>query len=236
MTNMKSVRPVRSGRAGLRFAMAMVWIPLIVSTAAASTGEVRPIAVSTPSGSDAATSLPASQSYFGAGATFYVEIWAQTTHPNGLSSISLDLTYNANLATAEAITHSSLFSELTSGAIDNEAGVLNDLSGSHLGPCTDAVGAAPNWARLAVVQLTAIASEGLVLESRPTGSPVYGTAICGIGDIDPAQIEFGQSAVGLGDVPALSEWGMIVLGLLILVAGSILLRANPVPAQRYGRS
>lgn len=219
-------------RAGCRFAIAIAWLLLVVSTTCASTGEVQPIALSAPSGSDTASSLPASQNHFDVGATFYVEIWAQTTHSNGLSSVSLDLTYEANLANAMTITHSSLFSALTNGSIDNGAGIINDLSGSHLGPCTDAVGVAPAWARMAVIKMTAISRGFLVLASAPTGSPIYGTSICGIGDIDPAQIAFGEYTLALGNVPAMSEWGLTIFALALTVAGSVLLRIRCVGTRK----
>jgi len=184
-----------------------------------------------------ASSLPSSQTVFAVGATLYVEIWVQTTHSNGLSSVSLDLTYDPSLAHAATITHSSLFSALPpQGSIDNGAGIINDLSGSHLGSaCTEAIAVVPNWARVAIVEMTTVVPGALLLESRPTGSAIYGTAVCGIGDIDPAQIEFGRSTVGLGNVPAVSEWGMVVLALSVMVAGSVLLRAHPVPTKRHDR-
>ena len=102
--------------------------------------DINLVALSTPSGSDTAASLPPTQSTVAPGASFFVEIWAQTTHSNGLTSVSLDLVYDGSLVDGIGITHTALFPELHSGTIDNPSGLVDDLSGSHLGPCTDEVG------------------------------------------------------------------------------------------------
>lgn len=227
MTCTKTFRPGLMGQAGARFAVATICILLIASTTRAQTAELRLVARSTPSGSDVTTGLPASEAHFGMGATFYIEIWTQTTHTNGLSSVSLDIAYNASLAHAVTITHTSLFSALTHGTFDNGAGIVNDLSGSHLGPCTDAIGVTPSWARVAFVQMTAVASSGvLFVQSGPTGSPIYETDVCGIGNIIPA---FGEAAIGLGDtnIPTVSEWGLLALALSFTIAASILIGRHP---------
>jgi hypothetical protein len=183
-------------------------------------------ALSTPGGSDTAATVPASQSSFSLGSSIFLEVWGQTTNPNGLSSASLDLVFNSSLATAVSVTHSSVFSTLTHSSFNNPSGVIDDLSGSHLGPCTDAIAVAPSWARVAVVEFTADADGLLTIQALAAGSPVYGTAICGLGDVDPANISFDSVAVILGDaaIPAASTWGLVVMSLFILVAGSIALR------------
>ncbi|MCH7995689.1 MAG: hypothetical protein IIB57_14770, partial [Planctomycetes bacterium] len=55
------------------------------------------------------------------------------------------------------------------------------------------------------------------------GSLVFGTAVCGVGDLDPANITYGAVSVIVGDlnIPAVSEWGLIVMFLLVLVAGTL---------------
>jgi hypothetical protein len=170
----------------------------------AEPAEFRLTALPAPSASDVSTTVPASQTEFEVGASIFLEVWVQTTEDAGLSSASVDLSYDSTLATGLAISPTAIYAELLSGTIDNGSGVVDDLSGSHLGPCTDAVGVSPNWARLAVVEFSADADGQLVIDSAATGSPVYGTAICGVGDIDPGTIIFDSVAVTIGDpgVPA----------------------------------
>ena len=70
------------------------------------------------------------------------------------------------------------------------------------------------------------AGEGaLLLESAPTGSPAFGIAICAVGDIDPAEVSFGTINLHIteGDIPTVSEWGLLVMGLLVLVAGTLVM-------------
>jgi hypothetical protein len=153
-------------------------------------------------------------------------VWVQTTNTIGLSSASLDLLYDSSLATAVGVTHSSVFSTLTHSSINNSLGAVDDLSGSHLGPCTDAVAVAPSWARVAVVEFTADTDGPLTIQSVAAGSLVYGTALCGIGDIDPAEIGFDWVSVTVGDpaIPATSTWGQATMSLFILVIGTIAIR------------
>jgi hypothetical protein len=183
-------------------------------------------ALTAPSGSDVALTVPTSQTSFALASSVFLEAWVQTTNSNGVSSASLDLLFNSSLATAVSVTHSSVFSTLTHSSINNPSGVIDDLSGSHLGPCTDAIAVAPNWARVAVVEFTADAEGPLTILAVAAGSPVYGTAICGLGDVAPADISFDPVTVAIGNaaIPAASTWGLVAMSLLILVAGSIALR------------
>lgn len=185
--------------------------------------DFRLTARSAPSGFDTSMTVPASQSNFPLESSIFLEIWIQTTDPGGLSSASLDLSFDPTLVTGLGITPTAVFSELLNGTLDNGVGLIDDLSGSHLGPCTDAVAVSPNWARLAVVEFSAN-NDGMVLfGGAPTGSVVYGTAICGAGDIDPATITFDSLAVAVGNagIPAASTWGLIVLSVLIMTAGTL---------------
>jgi len=124
-----------------------------------------------------------------------------------------------------SVTHTPVFGALTHAEIDNVNGVVDDLSGSHLGPCTDAVGVAPNWGRVAVIQVSAAAMGAAVIQSGPTNSPVYGTAICGVGDIDPAQVSFGKKDIIVSGIaiPTVSEWGVIVLAFSLVIAAAVIL-------------
>jgi hypothetical protein len=201
------------------------------SAAQAAVVDFQLTTLSTPSGSDTAATVPASQPAFGLGSSIFLEVWVQTTNTNGVSSASLDLLFNASLATAVGVTHSSVFPTLTHSSINNSSGVIDDLSGSHLGPCADAVAVAPSWARVAVIEFTADADGPLTIQAAATGSLVYGTALCGLGDVDPASIAFDSVVVTVGNpgIPAASTWGLVAMSLLMLVAGTIVLRRRGAP-------
>ncbi len=215
----------RLNACGVPLCMTIVFLAL-ASAAKGAVVDFQLTALSTPSGSDTATSVPTSQPTFALGSSIFLEVWVQTTNSNGLSSASLDLLFNSSLATAVNITHSSVFSALTNSSINNPSGVIDDLSGSHLGPCTDAVAVTPNWARVAVVEFCADTDGPSTIQTAAAGSPVYGTAICGVGDVDPVNIAFDSLTVTVGDaaIPAASTWGLVAMSLLILVVGTIALR------------
>jgi len=199
---------------------------VIASVARGAVVDFQLTASTAPSGSDVASTVPASQTSFALASSFFLEVWVQTSNSNGVSSASLDLLFNSSTATAVSVTHSSIFSALTRSSINNPSGVVDDLSGSYLGPCTDAIAVAPNWARVAVIEFTAAADGPLTIQAVAAGSPVYGTAICGLGDVIPANIGFDSVVVKIGEatIPAASTWGLVVMSLLILVAGTIALR------------
>jgi len=207
---------------------------VILVTAAAASGAVvdfQLTALTAPSGNDTAAIVPTSQTSFALGSSIFLEVWVQTTSTNGLSSASLDLLFDSSLATAVSVAHSSIFSTLTHSSINNPPGAVDDLSGSHLGPCTDAVAVSPNWVRVAVVEFSADTDGFLTIQAAATGSLVYGTALCGMGDVDPVNIGFDSVAVTVGDaaIPATSTWGLVTMSLFILVVGTIALRRVGAP-------
>jgi len=165
----------------------------------AQTAEIRLAALPAASTSDTVTTLPTSSTQFLNDASFVVEVWVQTTNVNGLSSVSADIAFTSALADGTNITHSATFNMLTAGTINNTNGTIDNLSGSHLGPCSDAVAVSPNWARVAILNVTASASGTLLLQAGPTGSAIYGTAICSVGNIADAQIAFGSVSVDLAE-------------------------------------
>lgn len=201
---------------------------LPVPLAHGAPAEIRLIVVASPSPSDVTATLPPTLSYVHESTPFYCEVWAQTTNASGLSSVSLDLLFDPVLVSGVSIIHSTLFGGLTNGSIDNTSGVIDDLSGSHVGPCTDAVAVAPNWARVAIIDMSAIGYGTTSLQAAATGSPAFGTAICGVGDISPAQIQYSAAALGIGEplVPTVSQWGLVILALCLLLAGTVVLRGR----------
>lgn len=181
------------------------------------------VSLPSPSAGDTSPTLPASQEAFDLGTTFFVEVWVQTGNTNGLSSVSVDVDFDASLVSGAGITYTALFQELHNGVIDNGVGVVDDLSASHLGPCSDQVGVAPNWARAAIVEMTADAEGALSITAGSTGAAAFGTAICSVGDVNPATITYGTANVTVSGVPVptLTAWGAIALCLVILTAGSV---------------
>ncbi|MCO6439044.1 MAG: hypothetical protein J5J06_18280 [Phycisphaerae bacterium] len=165
----------------------------------AGPAEFRLAALASPSPSDSAASVPISQTNFDVSAVVFLEVWVQTDNPNGLSSASLDLQFDSSRVTAASVTASSIFAELVHGVIDNPGGVIDDLSGSHLGACADVIAVAPMWARVAIVEFIADAEGGVLFEAGATGSDIYGSAICGVGDVDPIDILYDTVSITVGN-------------------------------------
>ncbi len=183
------------------------WIGTAALVAAVSTDAnavvrvtIQPVTRQTAGPSDTAATLPTAQTQFVPGETFVVELWAQTTQTSGLSSVTVDLSFLNTVVTAQSITHAALFnaSGLSTGTINNPGGLIDDLGGSHAAaspPCSDQVGLT-NWARVAIVDMQALANGASVIQSADTASLILGTAICNeFGNVVPADIDFGQVAV-----------------------------------------
>ncbi|MFQ5463811.1 MAG: hypothetical protein ACE5E5_14435, partial [Phycisphaerae bacterium] len=166
---------------------------------------LRVVALNSPSAVDQAATLPVVQAEYTPGDTFFLELWAQTTQTTGFSSVTADITFNPAVAIAQNITHTALFnvSALNTGTIDNVAGVIGNLGGSHPAaspPCSDQVGLAPNWVRVAVVQMQATANGASTMQSADPASLLFGTAICNtFGNLGAAAIDFGQVAVTVAE-------------------------------------
>ncbi len=150
---------------------------------------------------DTAGSVSSSLTEFGAGETFYLELWARTTHPTGLAIVSADLVFDPALISVDTdapppfvqgIFHTGLFDELMHSSGD-QPGRIAALSGAYLpddGCGTDPAGVAPHWARVAVVQFTALVAGAPSILVQPTNSPVYVVGHCGTGAIATATITY----------------------------------------------
>jgi len=185
---------IRRGQKTLAFAAAMI---VHVSGVPAQTAEIRLVALPSESPSDTVAILPNSSARFLTDGNFVVEVWAQTADARGLSSVSSDIAFTNTLASITSITHTATFSVLTAGTVNNANGTIDNLSGSHLGPCSDAIAVSPTWARVASFGVSASASGSLTVQSGPANSAIYGVAICGLGNIADAQVLFGSVAVDL---------------------------------------
>lgn len=201
-------------------------------TAVAQTvATVELVPVSTAGPSDTSTTLPTPLTLVGPGGSFILEVWARTDNPQGLSSVSTTVQFDPTLAIVSVVTHTALFPELPSGSVDNAAGFVAGLSGSHLSSCVDQVGVTPTWARVALLDMQATGSGSLVIQSADTGQPALGTAICGVGDLLPSQVAYGSATltVTAPPIPTVSQWGLLVLVLLVLIIGSVTIMRQSSP-------
>lgn len=213
---------------------------LLVLAAGTTPGAAQTVAVielvplSAASLSDTTTTLPAPLNEVDPGVTFVVEVWARTDDSRGLSSVSATLQFDPAIASVNSVTHTQLFSELTSGVVDNTAGLVTGLSGSHLSSCVDQVGFTPTWARVAILNMQADGTGSLLIESGDTGSPALGTAVCGLGDLLPAQIAYGTATLTITGppIPTVSQWGLVILALLLTSVATVLIsrRASSIEA------
>ena len=206
---------------------ALVALAVALPTHAAAQGGtvavIELVPLRAPSPGDTTTELPAPLDQVDLGESFVVEVWAQTDDSQGLSSVSTTISFDPAVAVVDGVTHSMLFSELLSGDVDNVAGLVVGLSGSHLSSCVDQVGVAPTWARVAFLDMRAAGAGSLAVESADTGLPALGTAICGVGDLSPSQVAYGTAtlAVTAPPIPTVSQWGLVGMALLLLVVGTV---------------
>jgi len=183
------------------------------------------------SASDSAAALPAAQTTFPVGSNMVVEVWAQTQSPAGLSQVSIDLNYSPTAFTVLSVTHTATFSLFAGDTVNNAVGLVDDLSGSvppAAPACGGQVGAAPQWARVAVIDLQAntLGTENLV--AGPSNSAVLVNANCGL--LSPPAVSFQNATVTIEAagplVPAVLTWGLLVMTILSLVIGSVRIRQS----------
>ncbi|MFQ5463653.1 MAG: hypothetical protein ACE5E5_13635 [Phycisphaerae bacterium] len=155
-------------------------------------------------GPEEITTQPTSENVsFLAGSVFNLEIWAQTDDPGGLSAVSLDVhfdpgavivTGNNNFPFSEGIFHGFVFTSLTHGTANNVTGTVEDISGAYIpgGGCmADPTAVGPlNWSRVAVVEMQAVADTTPTIAASGTGNPVFGTAVCGMGNSPESSIHY----------------------------------------------
>ncbi len=181
--------------------------------------QIRLVAVNTFTGTNEVTSLPASLTAFNANDVFYLEVWAQTDCPDGLASVSLDITYDPGEVSLvpesfpssfepDGIYHTPLFTNLTNYDV-TVPGLVDNLSGSYLptGGCsTDPTGVAPQWSRVAVLKMEAQVACTPQILAGATGDVLYGTSPCGTcgggeGNFDPGDLVFeGVNDTATGDL------------------------------------
>lgn len=200
-----------------------VAVPTLAAGKGGTVAVIELVPLSAAGSGDTAAELPAPLNQVDPGESFVVEVWARTDDSQGLSSVSTTVSFDPAVAVVDGVIHTMLFSELLSGDVDNAAGLVVGLSGSHLSSCSDQVGVAPIWARVAMIQMQAVGAGSLVVESADTGLLALGTAICGVGDLSPSQVAYGTAAltVTAPPIPTVSQWGLMALALMLLVVGTV---------------
>jgi hypothetical protein len=157
------------------------------------------VALTTPSASETTMSLPESISAVDVGATYYVEVWVSDVGDinTGLVSAYIDLGY-PDEATVVSINHGSIFDLFTDG--DVLPGLIDELGGSDL---PGGVGIEPEWARVAVIELTADAgtsSATYTLYPSVSGVACYGRGIIPWPDIGLASVTIRHGSQCPGDL------------------------------------
>lgn len=195
-------------------------IMLLLGSARSSGAEVdfeyHCVIVESPTTTNQASTLPNSIAQVGVGNSFYVEFWATDsgTTNTGLVSAYADLDYPENLISCGATTATTLFSLFTDGIC--EGAMIDELGGSQL---AGGVGVEPEWARVAYVEFTAIYGGPAEFAFKPAQSE---SSAYNRGLIAPEDIEYGSCAILIDwPVPATSEWGMLVMAVLLLIAGTL---------------
>jgi hypothetical protein len=134
------------------------WRGLADGEAAGPTGAgtssvgVQAVAVQTPSPKNS-KELPSGLESVARGSTYFVELWVQDrVEPGvGISGGTLDVNYATSLVQAEGLVNAD-FSLFSSGTIDAADGVVRNLGGGLL---RSGLGVAPQWARLAYIEILA---------------------------------------------------------------------------------
>jgi hypothetical protein len=152
--------------------------------------EVQLVAVAAPSpiGSNV---MPSGVEKVSRNATYYVEVWVQdqTLLASGITGGQVDMSYTTALADALAVINLD-FDLVAQGIIDNENGIVLDLGGGTL---VGGRGVAPQWTRLAYVEMLA----------AELGEATF--------QLSPGTLEF--SRYGAGQV----DWDLVDLGTPIVV-------------------
>ena len=129
--------------------------------------DVELVAVTTPTTTDLVTTLPTSLTTVGAGSGYVVEVWVQSLRGEGIIGGFVDLLYTTTQAdVVGAPQHGGVFTDLALGTVNEAAGLVDDLGGA-IPPATTALpGIAPQWARLAFVNLTATGTGPVTFTAR----------------------------------------------------------------------
>ena len=216
-------------RAHVGYALIILVVGITTVSATPAQGETdfeyRCVAVDTLTGVDQLETLPEDVANVPVGNSFYVEFWATDFGGTntGITSAYADLDYPESCVSAGTIGHTDLFGLFPDGTDDGS--VIDELGGSQLEP---GIAVAPEWARVAYVEFTCNETCGAVdfqLSAATSESSAFNRGL-----IPTSDILYGSCSVFCGDpppIPAVSEWGLVILTLLGLSAGTILFKPAP---------
>jgi len=204
--------------------MSSVWFGDVKAVAQSTDVTVAIVTRAAAGPDDVAAVLPDQQVVLPLG-DVVVELWAQTLDPKGLTQVSADLGFPQSAFTVTSVTHTPQFLLFVMDTIDNANGVVDDLSGAvspAFPACSGHVGTSPERVRVAIIRMQATEAGLRTFTVGPTNNPVYVNANCG--SLDPPAVTFLGASVTIGSsggpVPASSSWGLVVLGLLLLIFGT----------------
>ncbi|MBM4043460.1 MAG: hypothetical protein FJ290_33655, partial [Planctomycetes bacterium] len=148
--------------------------------------DVELVALTNPSNSDQLSQLPVSVTQVAPGSTYYVEVWVQDVLEPGVGVTGgyVDITYTTDVADGGALNHGGVFNLLTSGAVDDTAGRVDDFGG---GTMDGSVGVKPNWARLGYVAFQGTAQGPVTFNVQP-GSLQFSRF--GAGNVPWSEVDF----------------------------------------------
>ena len=132
------------------------------------------IVLDAPSPSDTTTTLPISVNTITSDDTYYLEVWVSDIggYDTGVISAYVDVNFPADVVTITDVSHGSIFTMFANSTV--VSGLIDELGGSTL---SEGIGKQPQWARVAVVEMYAVAAPPSVtftLAPSSTGVSAYG--------------------------------------------------------------
>jgi hypothetical protein len=156
--------------------------------------DVELVVVDGPAPFDTSPTLPDSTPEIRQNSTFQAEIRAKNADDssNGITGGYIDLSFDASLVTAGTLHHGAIYTNLTSGSVNNGAGLVDDMGGTADAGVTDR--GDDEWVRLGYVGFTA-ESAGTLALSASAGRDRFARA--GEGAVEWSEIEFNDPAVSV---------------------------------------
>ncbi|MFO0913167.1 MAG: Ig-like domain-containing protein [Pirellulales bacterium] len=146
-------------------------------------------AVQTPGDTDQLEQLPSSIGSVNVGDKYAVEVWVQNVGAvqSGIAGGQVDVRFNSGLADGGQLGHGQLFNQLSTGAVIESSGLVDNFGGGTLSPTA---GVAPNWARLGYIWIKAV-DNGLAEFSATSGNLRF--SLIGQGNVPIDKVDFSEA-------------------------------------------